>query len=360
MTRNMVDVNIELFGRLKRWLPADYRQSDGVVKRYISTSKSEKNWLQNVSFSTDSDLAFSMQQQVCVAKLESDSYLLCIGFKPDFSSEEFVYQESNAGLFCAAVVALNLEPTAVTNMGYELAEKIFYPVDINISTTVAYEWEIISEFFPKFYLFKIPSGSPFLALEELSTRVGLFALARTASLRPLLWSSSALEIVQEICSTENKHFPINLVLHAILERKWEHAFLDIYRCVEFLFPFPKANELKRALQLETTTSDVSYQIESVLGWRQQEDVALSTLFSKLPPEQLNLIEQALGITPEEVSAAKDTWKFVAKRIYKLRNDCVHYRPVQSRSQLKTAVNWPVLVQELLRAASFFHRAETSL
>ncbi len=351
----MVDVNIQLFERLKKWLPPDYRRSVSDVKRYITTNASEKKWLQKVQFSVDPDLVFSGQQRVCIANLEEDSFLVCIGFKPDFTTEEFVYQEANAGLFCAAVVELGLEPTIGEAAGYELVEKIFYPVDAKEIPSIAYDWITVSDFFPTFYVFQIPAGSPFLSLQELAPRVGLFSLTKATSLRPLPWSSDALEAIREICTSENEQFPIHLVLHAVLERKWEHAFLDIYRCIEFLFPFPKANDLKQALKLEMSTIDVSYQIESVLGWRQQEDVALNTLFSKLQTEQLALLSTALGIPAEEIASVDNSRKMVPKRIYKLRNDCVHYRPAQSRSLLKATVNWPLLIQELLKAASFFHR-----
>jgi hypothetical protein len=355
----MVDANTKMFERLKEKLPTEYQRIGGAVKRYILTSPSEKNWLQNVSFSTDPDLVFSTQQQVCIATLDAKSYLLCIGFKPDFGSEEFVQQEVNAGLFCAAVVELGLEAVIGEATSYELADKIFYPVDAQQPQKMGYEWETVGKYFPTFNLFQIPPGSPFFALEDIVFRVGIFSLTKTASLRPLLWSSDALEIAREICTTENEHFPISLVLHAMLERKWEHAFLDVYRCIEFLFPFPKANDLKRALKLDSPTIDISYQIESVLGWRQQEDVALNTLFSKLQAEQLTLLSTALGVKAEEAPGVGSLCKTVAKRIYKLRNDCVHYRPAQSKSQLRSMVDWPLLVQELLKAASFFHRSETS-
>lgn len=355
----MVDVNIHLFERLKARLPSEYQQSAGTVQRFVSTDASEKEWLKNVAFNTDSDLVFSAQQRVCIATFKTESFLVCIGFKPDFSSEEFVYHEVNAGLFCAAVVELELEPTIGEATSYELVDTIFYPVDIGQTQRIAYEWATVARFFPTFYLYRIPPGSPFLAIEQLVTRVGLFSITKTISLLPMSWSASALEIVREICTDESEHFPLNLVLHAMLERKWEHAFLDVYRCIEFLFPFPKVNDLRRALGLDKSTIDVSYQIESVLGWRQQEDVALITLFAKLPDEQLNSLSTALGMKADEVEATESLGKTVSKRIYKLRNDCVHYRPAQSKSQLKDQVNWTLLVPELLKAAMVFYRNETS-
>ncbi|MFZ3126807.1 MAG: hypothetical protein WA136_02220 [Rhodoferax sp.] len=355
----MVEVNIHLFERLRGRLPSEFQQSVGTVQRFVSTDASEKDWLKNVAFSTDPDLVFSAQQRVCIATYRGESFLVCVGFKPDFSSEEFIYQEVNAGLFCAAVVELELEPLIGEATGYELVDTIFYPVDFGQAQRIAYDWATVARFFPTFYLYRIPPGSPFLAIEQLVTRVGLFSITKTFSLLPMSWSAEALEVIREICTNENEHFPLNLVLHAMLERKWEHAFLDVYRCIEFLFPFPKVNDLRRALGLDTSTIDVSYQIESVLGWRQQEDVALNSLFVKLPDEQLNLLSVALGMKVDEIEATESLGKTVSKRIYKLRNDCVHYRPAQSKSQLKDEVNWTLLVPELLKAASVFHRNETS-
>jgi len=355
----MVDVNIKLFKELGKRLPSEFQQSVGTVRRCVSTDTSEKDWLKNVVFSTDSELVFSARQRVCIANYKTEFFLICIGFKPDFCSEEFVYQEVNAGLFCAAVVELELEPSIDETTGYELANTIFYPVDNQLAPLIAYEWTKMAKFFPPFYLYQIPPGSPFLALEQLVSRIGLFALTKSSSLLPLHWSAEALETTREICTTENEHFPLNLVLHALLERKWEHAFLDVYRCIEFLFPFPKVNDLKRALKLNTPTIDICYQIEGVLGWRQQEDVALNILFLKLPTEHLTLLSTALGIKIVEAQETEHLGKAVSRRIYKLRNDCVHYRPAQSKSQLKDQVNWALLVQELLKAASVFHRIETS-
>lgn len=180
-------------------------------------------------------------------------------------------------------------------------------------------------------------------------KIGLFVVTNCASLQSLNWSQSGLEIARVISTIEVDLFPYELILRAIVERKWDNAFLEIYRCIEFLLPFPKINELKNKLKLDSHCSEISEVIEDVLGWRPTEEGALQGLFKDLPPNLLIDFEISFNT---ELSEKKFDNKKAASLVYKLRNDCVHFRPIQRASSLRSSVKWKTLLHTMLHTANF--------
>ena len=126
MARKMIEVNEKLFEKLKRLLPKDYQQTEPHLKHWLKTTKYEKNWLVNVKFEKDESLIFNDAQQLSLALIDNEIYLICVGLNP-LISEDFEHTPINSGLFCAAIFELNINPLITESIGFELANSIFIP-----------------------------------------------------------------------------------------------------------------------------------------------------------------------------------------------------------------------------------------
>lgn len=347
----MKDVNEQLFRKLSYLLPEDYQQFEPPLKHWLKTTESEKNWLKNVKFKKDETLIFNDTQQLALALIDNETYLICVGLSPSIS-EDFEYTQINSGLFCAAIIELNIKPLTGEPLSLELANSIFTPPTEDNKTGIEHELHEISKYFPDILIFKIHVKSSFLTQPLNLPRIGLFIVTNCSNLQSLTWPESGIEIAKVISTTEIDVFPYALILRAITERKWDNAFLEVYRCIEFLLSFPKINELKIKFNLEThcsEISEISEIIENILGWRPTEEGALQGLFKNLPKDILANFAISFNI---ELGKNGFDNKKAASLVYKLRNDCVHFRPIQRASTLRSSINWESLLDVMLHTAHF--------
>ncbi|NDP38519.1 MAG: hypothetical protein GZ093_07175 [Rhodoferax sp.] len=345
----MTLLNAQFFEKLRRLLPQDQQHEQPRLNRWLNTNEIEKNWLKDVKFETDEMFQFGDHYQLAIAVFANEHYIVCSGLKPELLESDFEYCEINTGLFCAAIVELNINPIISETTGLELAENIFIPIENISEKGMGYDLSIVTKYFPEISIYKIHSKSPFFSLAPALQRVGLFVVTKCSVLQSLNWSQAGLEIARVVCTLEVDIFPYELVLRAITERKWDHAFLEIYRSIEFLYPFPKINELKNKLKLSLPSEAISEIVEDVLSWRPVEEAALQGLLKNLPLNLLN--EFKLAFDSEAKITGFDNKK-AASLIYKLRNDCVHFRPVQKSSSLRSNVNWEILLPTMLHATHF--------
>ena len=341
----MTLANRELFNKLKQLLPSEAPSENPPTPRWIQTNAIEKKWLKEAKFKVDLDLNFGSQSCLTLVFLDTKTYLLSVGLELNNLGEDFQEIPINAGLFCAAVQELNLQPIASDSIGLELYENVFTPVAPG-GPGISYLLDSVNKFFPLVKIFEIKAESPLITPEPSLFRVALFAVTNCVGLITLQWTATGLENARAICSSQQKFLPFELVLRAVIERKNVHAFLELYRCIEFLFPFPKINQLRKKLSVELSTQELSEAVEDVLGWRPTEESALQKLFSALPDDVISSFRGALSLKniEDEFLASK-----VATVLYKLRNDCVHFRPIQRTSTLQSSVIWELLLQTMLLA-----------
>lgn len=344
----MVEVNSDLFKKLRNLLPRDSEAEVPPVKRWITTTPFEKEWLKNIKLQTDLDLVFGDQRSLSLATFQSENYLISVGLDLDLAQEDFEEISVNAGIFCAVICDLNVNPIGeVERIAYELLENVFIPSQ-STEAGVSYFLSTVEKYFPKIRIFKIRTGSPLLDPMPNLLAISLFAVTKCSQLITLKWSANGLENARAISSARDPFLPFELVLRAIIEKKNTHAFLELYRCIEFLFPFPKINELKKKLKLTLPSTEISELVEETLGWRPTEGAALKRLFVTLPQEILSELNKALWPKGNKTEVVSDK---VAELLYRLRNDCVHFRPIQRTSDFQVTVNWELLLQTLLLAIS---------
>ncbi|WP_421212953.1 hypothetical protein [Aeromonas sp. 600479] len=99
----------------------------------------------------------------------------------------------------------------------------------------------------------------------------------------------------------------------------KHAFLEAYRCIEWIYPMPRVGNLKRSIAYNGKVIDLARQCSDDLSWRRKEEDSLSLLVKEvfeLDSDLKEYIHWARFMASCEVEAA-------ANRLYKYRNQLVH-------------------------------------
>ena len=95
------------------------------------------------------------------------------------------------------------------------------------------------------------------------------------------------------------------------------------------------------------TGETAQVIETILGWRNKEDIAMTELFQFVNATCTSQFAVCLRID-ESSSASGDEkgslGRRVARRLYDIRNQSVHYRPVHSAEDAVTAEQWIDLLE----------------
>lgn len=95
-----------------------------------------------------------------------------------------------------------------------------------------------------------------------------------------------------------------------------------------LYSYSSATKLIQALHLANDWTEVAVALEDQLGWYARELGSLGELICNVPQADLERIFHAMGQPLPKPGANLPA--ATASVIYKLRNDLVHFRPMQHR------------------------------
>ncbi|WCD81012.1 hypothetical protein [Pseudomonas sp. TUM22785] len=153
--------------------------------------------------------------------------------------------------------------------------------------------------------------------------------------------AKAIQHIEEIYNENLWHFPIDNARVAMTAAHFKHAFIDLYRCLEWLYSLPRCLRLKADLGLTMKGVELARLFRDKLAWRRAEQDSLKLLIIDAGPENLDIsvinkcLLSALPPFPlaghEIADGAPETpekWAEVAatalsKRIYSIRNQYVH-------------------------------------
>ena len=308
-------------------------------KKYIVSNDIDKLWLKSVEFLKNEDLFIDRYRFFCLALFNNEKYIIQVGFGPIFTADEdFILQPNNGGIFAALVSELNLPVLENFDLEWELNDKIYLPSTEDEKS--AFEYTDIEKYFIKYFIYKLTPNSNLWDEENSLTlqKTALYLLAKSPEVMYLDVSEKVLDSLQSLARLDVRVIPFDRIFRAFIERRYENAFLDLYRCFEMLFSLKKIDILKSFLKLDSKHFEISANIEAALGWRPAEKGALKEIIDQLPCELLDPLKQSFNNTAE-----------VWTNIYGLRNECVHFRPLQKKTQLAKQVDWAVLLESMVPA-----------
>jgi hypothetical protein len=318
----MIAANAALFARLAGAVGDLVATEVLQQKRAIQTSTSDKRWLQHLAIRASTHLHLSSSARFAIGEMEGQVYLIAIGVDIINLPAELEPIEINAGAFTAIVSELGVAIRQLPDLQERLREYVFYPV------TGPHELisvDVVRPLFQSFNLFKIDAASALSLDKELGLRAAIAALLGAPSSLAIAWPDTMVERLNYMIRDPAEKAPFHLLLRSITEFREDAAFLAIYRCIEQLFPIPAIADLSAALGLANPLLEVAMAIEQHLGWRRREEDAISHLFAGLDAALIDRFVPVVGA----LAGAENRHKPVAKRVYELRNQCVHYRPIHA-------------------------------
>ena len=307
-----------------------------VTTRILHLSTQEFTWLEKVSCSKYSDLGnlkvalFENSQDEC-------SYLVVSSMLEttlELDDEAFVLSNTSTPMFMAVVkyLYLNILPSyssaSIKDLMY--AEEFS---DVQKNHFEGYELERITKLFEHIDIFTCPSRD-YTNIDFL-TIVSRIVL-NNKDLCKLNFSDDTFSAFETALLGSVKNENLLCALNAYC---WRYCFLDVYRCIEPLFPYPSISKLKDMLG----ASDLNVLKESVssaLAWKAKEEVAMNALFEDMDETKVSFLNK---VSVKEGSG---------KKIYELRNRIVHHQDFDTdMEKALSKEEWDKLVCFLLENIS---------
>jgi hypothetical protein len=163
--------------------------------------------------------------------------------------------------------------------------------------------------------------------------------------------SSFADTLQGMAELPLLNVPYQTLCRSIFDTDPAAMFLALYRCLEALYAFSSARKLIGALSLSDDWAIVATALEDALGWHPREENSLMELVEYATEPDHRAIFSALAETVPETSG--DLAGSAARRIYKLRNDLVHYRPAQHEMNF-TTIDWNRLCEATAAIVCFIY------
>ena len=337
MTRNMIQSNQVIFRGLDDFcvIHGDPIRNAG-SGRWIATDANDRIVLKN-SILKDV-LEFSPFRKLALFEHGKRSIFVTIGLsKPKLSG--FHEIDVDAGIFTAALAELKPASRASTS-------EIRNIIEISNKGEAEYKGHdanLIAELFPLLKAFVVEDLEP-----SESWRV-FFKLCLSEYLAGEGRLNSALgDELEALSDLGPAAVPYKTLCRSIFDADPGALFLALYRCLEAIYSYTSAMKVKNALQLQHSWSELAVVLEDELGWHPHEETSLTSLMRHGLDLDLLAIMTALD---EPVPDNADLPALVARKIYRLRNSLVHYRPAQHTLNYAD-INWGPLCAALASMVCF--------
>ena len=119
-----------------------------------------------------------------------------------------------------------------------------------------------------------------------------------------------------------------IIYRSLFSISWNYSFLELYRCIEFLYPIPYLKEFSHCLGDSNLFKEMYIKAETMLDWRPKEINSLERLirdYGETNTEVLDFKKCFELIDGRPFEEGINTAPAIAKRIYKLRNSIAHFR-----------------------------------
>jgi len=209
-----------------------------------------------------------------------------------------------------------------------------------------HSFEKLKGYFEDFKIFKILDDDFFLNHNGKLDIFNLlsFLLIEKNSMGRVPFEEQSLSKFYDISIEKNPYIPYEFIMESLLAIRWKHIFKDLYRCIEALYAFPKAQKFIEDIEYPNIMEieKVILSLEEKLGWRPTEQQALQELLTFLDEKS---IENFLIVYPYDGDKKVE---YIAKKIYRLRNSLVHYRKaLYSEENNLSDEQWNQLIRSML-------------
>jgi hypothetical protein len=205
--------------------------------------------------------------------------------------------------------------------------------DLNSDNTYnGHDPDLIAGLFPTIRVFETP------ALAEEEAWKSFFGVCVDECEFSESWIESdlarTLKLMREF---DPNKIPYPILCRSIFDTDPTSFFLALYRCLEALYAFAGARRLMDSLGMSMPWANVAVALETELGWYPREENSLTQLLGMAAIQDLQSINALLSDAGTDGEVDNVTNR-AARRIYRLRNSIVHYRPAHS-AMVFDCIDW---------------------
>jgi len=303
--------------------------------------------------------------------LHQDNYCIALTFVPSEDEQALLHEQSEGtinkidvpgSIFLLLAERLDLRPIRLDPQWVE--EHIAGPAE-----EVGVDLDVVKECLEGVSVFQLSSESIFrkpTSGRYVANYICTFDVRFTSDNR---LTPRSLEMVREIFLQEKYHLIEDNLFSAMTTPLLQHAFLEIYRILEFVFVLPRAGALLEQLRLTAVTLnikilDFARSCNKELGWKRVERDSIGKLFREYATSNYGAFHALaqdckpfsglaipLATDPEDMRTA-----FVDKladKYYALRNQIVHQFWPEEIIPCDD-VDWQALIEFTLGCIAYFY------
>jgi len=246
----------------------------------------------------------------------------------EFGIEHFIFLSKLTNL---SINTNNTKSDVINNLLYQQNDEGYQ----------GHDHEDLISYFDKVYLYKVDPNNILYSAPTLDISYCLISQIDDIITLPL---GEMRYDYSNILTSEYK-IPKENVFLSMTAVHWKHSFLELYRCLEWLYVLPRVLELKNAIEYTKTGSELAKECMDKLSWRKKEEDSLQKLLSSAFYHDIYFKEEStcLGI----FSDIKPAPEAIAKYVYRLRNQFVHQFNPEDEVHLSDD-NWKDLIYFTLK------------
>jgi hypothetical protein len=334
--RNMIDVNRKAFSMLIEQFHSLNKKDVEEGIRYISTNDNDKEWIKSAAII---DFVYiTPTLRVIQIQFESKLYFTFIGSILDTTVLDISVVkelELNAGVITLLLSEGMLKLDKKSN-SLEFYDNILFQHQEKGYKGHNYSDLII--FLEDVYLFEVPEYS--IVRSDWTSRVACYIYSKNSSQLILDFDDNVTELISELSLVGSDNISYKIVLSCLFSNTYKHAFLELYRLIERLFPINYLKEFHNVTATKLKFLDFVSELETITNWRPREGEAIEKIFINSRASTRNYF-QAFHATSTSLQNQND-YKF----FYDLRNSIVHFRANHLELEL-TNNQWNLLLTATL-------------
>lgn len=365
MTKNLIDLSQALLSKFT-----------DLVGNQVSGRFSEPEDLAAEIESLKSLASYDLWQSPSGARVFhfKHQYADCLALTFEISEKELELLEQQSGgtiktievpgsIFLFLAEQLNLKPVDVT------PEFVDQYIAGPASSDEGVQMEVIKKYLEKISVFQLSNESIFkkpISWKYVANYISTFDPQITSISR---LTPRSLEIIRDIFLQEKDNLIEDNLFEAMKTPLVRHAFLEIYRTLEFIFVLPRANALHEQLrlngaELNIKILDFARHCYQELGWKRVERDSIVKLFQEYAESNYDAFNTLIlscqpftGINADsQKTSAKeqvDLVRKVAEKYYLLRNQTAHQFWPDEMLPCNDE-DWQTIIDFTLGCISFFY------
>jgi hypothetical protein len=322
----MIAANTAIFNWLDEYCAShDVEIKNVGAARWIQTEPPDRKILRDAKAGPIS--FFTPSKRIARFDYNSDAYFCTVGFEGAELETQLAGVELNGALVTLILAELKPRPIATPNQVRNVVEVSDKGSDEEYK---GHDFDAIAGLYASMLvqvaadIDKDETWNIFFQICLMDTRKSHSWIAR-----PLI------DTLQSLCGLGLANIPFQTLCRSIFDSDPAALFLALYRCMEGIYAYSSAIKVKVALGLNNDWTTIAGALEDELNWHPHEEGSLASLMSYALQVDMANVFDALS---ESAPALELLTTHVARRIYRLRNSLVHYRPSNQQVEFNS-VDW---------------------